>query len=1123
MPPFKLSTSLIVLLFIAFSLFNCQSTDTLFTQLSARQTGIDFNNVLEESDDFNVLKYGYFFNGGGVAAGDFNNDGRIDLFFTGNIRSNKLYLHTNDDGIAFEDVTEDAGVGGADGWNTGASVVDINNDGWLDIYVCRSAANSAPMRQNLLFVNDGKRPDGKVKFTNRAAEYGLADDGYSTQAAFFDYDRDGDLDCFLLNHSVQQYAGFSRMIADYKTQDNPDYRSKLYRNDFIDSTGRQTGQLKMKEITQASGLISNVLSFGLGVSITDFNNDGWPDMYISNDYNENDYLYINQHKNSQGQVTFKESIREAMGHTSLYSMGTDAADFNNDGHIDIVTLDMLPERNDRIKLTSGDDNYDKYQSLINAGFHHQTSRNMLHLNSPLRERGNQPLLAGEGQGVGFSEIGQLAGISNTDWSWSALFADFDNDGFKDLFVTNGYARDYTNMEFLKYSTDMQVANQQSGKVPTQMEIIDKMPSINEPNCIFRNKGDLTFEKKTNEWGFDHKNQSNGAIYADLDNDGDLDLVVSNVNEEAGIYQNNAQAKTPQNCLKINLKTPNEALKMGAKVVLFVKDKIQVQEFQPVRGFQSSMYVPLQFGLGKDTQIDSMVVTWMDGKKTILRQTKANQQLTVDYKESKIYPIVSNDATPTYFNLAALLPSLPSLPPINDFKIQPLLPQMRSDAGPCMAKGDINNDGREDVYIGGGRGQAGRLFLQTASGFVESKQADFKNTDSEDADAAFFDADGDKDLDLVVVSAGYALNSNDALLQPRLYLNQKGKFTSYIPFIGPETALFVNASSVAVADIDSDGDIDLFIGANCIPRRFPEAQASVLLENDGKGNFSIVKNFYHKSLVTAAVFSDINGDKKPDLLIVSEWSKPMVYLHKNGRLGSTPLEMALPTGLWKSIAATDLDGDGDDDFVVGNEGQNSQFHVVSKDKLKLYYGDFGDNGSVVPVLSLFENGKEYPYASRDELLDQIPLFKKKYPDYLSYSKATLSDIFGNDLLSTTPQLTADELRTGILWNNNGKFTFQPLPIEAQFAPVNGVIALDVNKDGKKDLILAGNLDKTRVRLGKMDANKGQVFLNQGQRKFQYLPQSKSGINVEGVVKSVTTVGKYILFGRNNLPVAVYQFP
>jgi len=1091
-------------------LTNCQSKDTLFTLLDAGDTGVDFKNYIEEDADNNVLKYGYFYNGGGVAAGDFNNDGRVDLYFTGNMVADKLYLNTTPENApqqqeqvepTFAAATQAAGIKHS-GWKTGVSIVDINNDGWLDIYVCRSGAEDPQLRKNLLYVNKGTAKNkndaisGWGGFTEQAAAYGLDDDSYTTQATFFDYDKDGDLDCFLLNHSVQAYAGFSNLIANYRQQTDSRYGSKLLRND----------KGKFSDITAQSGLINNVLSFGLGLNVSDFNNDGWLDLYITNDYNENDYLYLNQKNGS-----YKDVVREAMGHTSFYSMGTDAADVNNDGLPDIVTLDMQPEPNNRIKLTAGDDNYDKYQMLIKAGFHHQTMRNMLHINSP----------AARGGGAGlFSEIGQLAGISNTDWSWSALFADFDNDGLKDLFVTNGYARDYTNMEFLKYSTDKQVEGQNGKTMPTQMEVIEAMPSINEPNYIFRNKDGLTFEKKTKEWGFDKPSQSNGAIYADLDNDGDLDLVVNNINEKAFIYQNNNRPRTAGGgFLSVALKTPNEALKIGAKVVVWANGKAQYQEFQPVRGFQSAMYGLLHFGLGANATIDSVLVNWTDGKMSILKNIKINQNITADYRKTTvIQQTKAAMLSPLFLYHTSYI--IHQNPYINDFKIQPLLPEMRSYTGPCLAKGDVNGDGREDMYVGGGRGQAGCLFLQNKSGFVKMSQPDFeKDAAFEDSKAAFFDADGDKDLDLFVVSSGYALNAQDPLLAPRLYLNQKGQF---IHSLFTHSPLKINASALSTADLDADGDQDVFIGGNCVPGRFPEAQPSVLLLNDSKGAFTPSAQFSFAALVTGACFTDLNNDKRPDLLIVGEYMPPNVFINQNGKFTQNQaITQSLNCQITQSLCVADLDNDGDDDFVVGGMGQNHQFNITSDGKLALYYGDFGDNGGVVPVSSVLKNGQEYPYASRDELLDQIPLLKKKYPDYVSYSTATMGDILTDELRKKSKKLEANELRTGVLWSDKGTLTFESLPTEAQFAPVYAIAVLDVNNDGKKDLVLGGNVTHTRVRMGKCDANQGQVFLNQGQRKFSYLSQAQSGLLLRGDVRAAAVVGPYLWFGINNQPMQTYS--
>ncbi len=1041
-------------------------SDTLFTRLDADDTGVTFNNFVEEDAENNVFQYGYFYNGGGVAAGDFNNDGRIDLYFTGNMVADKLYLNTTETGAeaTFEDITEAAGIKHS-GWKTGVSVVDINNDGWLDIYVCRSGAEDPNLRKNLLYINQGKGAEG-VKFAEKAADYGLDDPSYTTQAAFFDYDKDGDLDCFLLNHSVQQYAGFSNLISQYREQTDTRYGSKLLRNDAQ----------KFVDVSQEMGLINNVLSFGLGLNVTDLNNDGWLDLYVSNDYNENDYLYLNQEGKG-----FKESIREAMGHTSLYSMGTDAADVNNDGWMDIVTLDMLPAKNERIKLTAGDDNYDKYQSLIRAGFHHQTMRNMLQLNTPLP---TSPLSGGE---VTFSEIGQMAGISNTDWSWSALFADFDNDGFNDLFITNGYARDYTNMEFLKYSTDVQLEARQTGKNPETMDVIAKMPPINEPNYIFRNKGLSEegtwaggFDSKGKEWGFDQPSQSNGAVYADLDNDGDLDLVTNNVNEKAFIYQNNSlhtAESGASNYVQVNLKTPNEALKIGSKVAVYCKENVQTQEFQPARGFQSAMYAPLHFGLGKTTAIDSVTVTWADGKKTLVKAHQINQRISADYTNALLpvadFSILASQVP--FFNPVSFSVFTHSAPFINDFKIQTLLPQMLSGAGPCMAKGDVNGDGREDVYFGGGRGQAGALLFQTANGFTKTPQIAFeKDAAFEDAGAVLTDVDGDADLDLAVVSAGYALNATDSLLQPRLYINQKGTFARAQAAEGLN-ALRINGSVIIAADIDTDGDQDLFIGAHCVPGRYPEAQKSVLLKNDGKGKYTPDASFAYASLVTGAAFSDINNDKKTDLLLVGEWMKPTVLGNHNGKWeDKKEVTQSLGSLMSYALHKADLDNDGDDDFVLGNMGLNTQYHVTSGDKLKLYFNDFSGNGAVLPLVAVTEKGKEYPYASRDELLDQIPALKKQYSNYLSYSTATLDEMLGTELLTSATQSTADELKTGILWNERGRLIFKPLPVEAQYAPIYAIEAIDVDKDGKKDLILGGNMDRIRVRLERWMPTKDRFF-------------------------------------------------
>ncbi|MCX6218467.1 VCBS repeat-containing protein [Spirosoma sp.] len=1082
----------------------CDSTDTLFEKLPASKTNITFKNALEEAPDFNVLKYGYFYNGGGVAAADFNNDSLTDLYFTGNLSPNKLYLNKGD--LTFDDITDKASVAAANGWNTGVSVVDINADGWLDIYVCRSAASDIRLRRNLLFINNKD-----LTFTEKAADYGLDDPAYSTQAAFFDYDRDGDLDCFLLNHSVQEYAGFSRMISDYKQQANPNYSSKLYQN--------QNG--KFVDVSVSSGMISNVLSFGLAVAVTDFNNDGWLDFYVSNDYNENDYLYINQQDGS-----FREAVRDAMGHTSLYSMGSDAADVNNDGRMDLLTLDMLPERNERIKLTSGDDNYDKYTQLLRSGFHHQTMRNMLQLNVG-------EVSAGANKGVYppstplFSEIGQLAGISNTDWSWAGLFADVDNDGWKDLFITNGYARDYTNMEFLKFTMDEQLKARQPDAPTTSLDpmaVIAKMPSINEPNFIYRNRsgdsqaavrrsGQLMFTNETKSWGLDEPTQSNGAVYADLDNDGDLDLVINNVNAEAGIYENHTNEKESNHYLSLQLKSPNPAQLMGARATIWAGGRMQVQEFMPVRGFQSAMYGPLLFGLGQSPAADSVLIRWADGKTQFMDLNQISKPaagvVTIAYAPT---PERTQPVPPKpYWRSTTDLVWTHQSEAVNDFKIQPLLPYMLSTIGPCFAVGDANGDGRDDVFAGGGRGQGGQLFLAGKSGFSSMPQPAFlADRACADAGAEWLDADGDKDLDLVVSSAGYELAPDDARLRVRLYLNDGKGHLSRAAF--PDVR--VSASCVRSADVDGDGDRDLFIGARVVPGRYPETPVSHLLLNDGKGHFTDKPSpvLAQLGMVTDAAFADLipDGDR-PELIVATDFGPIQAFSCKGETLHRLDNLLPPATGCWNRLLVQDVNNDKKPDIIAANAGLNSQLQATADRPLTLY-GIKNTSGALLPVLAGYDRNnaadkQPYPFNARDEMLDQVVSLRKKFTDYTSYSKATITDLFGPDELKQAQKLEASTLQSGVFMSNGEQspsFTWQPLPIEAQTAPAYALAAVDVNHDGLPDLIVGGNREYNRVRLGKDDANRGQLFLNRGKGHFTYVPMATSGLAWDGDVRDFATV-------------------
>lgn len=1088
-----------------------EEKDTLFSLLPPSQTGIKFTNQLTESEEFNVLKYGYFYNGGGVAIGDLNNDGLQDIYFTGNMVGNRLYL--NKGGLEFEDVTESAGVAAMVGWKTGVTMADVNADGLLDIYVCRSGSSVAKERENLLYINQGN-----MRFTEQAAAYGLNDTGYSTQAAFFDYDNDGDLDMWLLNHSVQEYAGFSQISARLKVQKNPLFASRLFKNEGG----------KFEDISDQAGLVNNVLSFGLGIGISDFNKDGWADVYISNDYNEQDYLYLNN-----GDGTFSERLKECIGHTSLFSMGVDVADMNNDGWMDILTLDMLPEDNFRQKQILGPDNYDKYQMLVKSGFYHQNMRNMLQLNNGSIQLTDSARKPGKTNDVSFSEIGQLAGISNTDWSWAPLFADFNNDGYQDLFISNGYARDYTNMDFLSFAADEKMKEGQGSQKMTMQQIIGKMPSAIVKNYIYQNKGNLTFTKQTEEWGFNQTSISNGAAYADLDNDGDLDLVVNNTNEAAFVYQNNLEKQTNNNhFLKVKLAGEGKNKQgIGATVQIICNDKILVQEMMPTRGFQSSVPAELVFGLGK-SEVKSIRVTWPGGKVQTISTIKPDQTLTLQEKEAS-HPTAPPKTTSSFFTqVNSKIDFTHQEENFVDFKIQRLLPTALSTQGPHISKGDVNGDGREDLFIGGARGQESKLFIQTADAtFQALPQPDLaKDSASEDTDATFFDADGDKDLDLLVVSGGYCFSPDDPTLQPRLYTNDgRGKFTRKSELL---PSFSVDASCVKPGDMDGDGDADVFIGGRVIPGQYPKAPQSYLLVNNGKGQFTtqtdqIASDLEHVGMVTDALWLDVNADKALDLIVVGEWMPITLFINQQGKLTNqtSTYVSESSSGWWNRIIAGDFDKDGDMDLVAGNLGLNSLIKVNGQQPVTMFYSDFDNNSTIDPVLSYYIEGKNYPAFSRDELGGQMPAIKKRFTSYESYAKATVEDLFSKEQLQAAQQLTATHFHTSYLENKNGKFSIKELPIQAQFSPVYAIESLDINADGHLDILLGGNMEKTRVATGKYDASYGTALLGDGKGKFTYLPQPQSGLHIKGDIRDIVVLNQgnktSVVFAVNNDNVRTYS--
>lgn len=1093
-----------------------ESNTRLFTQLDKDETGIDFQNTLFDDDQLNVLNYIYFYNGGGTAIGDINNDGLPDILFTGNMVHNRLFI--NKGNFKFENITEKSGIAAAQGWCTGATMVDINGDGLTDIYICRSADGDPSRRRNLLYINNGPAtPGSAVTFTESASDYGIADPGFSTQAAFFDYDKDGDLDLFLINHSLHQYTTGAIENPGWRKESRPAFECKLYRNDF-DPVKKHA---VYTDVSAEAGIHSDVLTFGLGLAISDINNDGWPDVYVSNDFNEPDYLFINNgitpSPTGVPHVTFSERLSSCMDQTSLYSMGNDAADFNNDGLVDLVTLDMLPEDNHTQKMHSGAENFNKFQALFSRGFYYQYSRNMLQKNN--------------GDGT-FSEIGQLSGMSNTDWSWSPLFSDLDNDGNKDLLITNGYVKDYTDMDFLKYSADNAMHANTENKEQAIKEAIGRMPPSPGTSYLYRNNGNNTFTRANAQWGIDQKTVSAGAAYADLNNDGALDLVINNTNDYAGIYRNNGHGS---HYLKIRLfgDTKNST-GIGSKVKLFCKDTIFYQEAFPVRGFQSSVDPVLNFGTGSHTIVDSVLVIWPDDRFQVLRQVKSDQLVKIskkdasgawDYKAGAVTskPLLTNTSSSPISHTENIF---------NDFDQSPLLLNYLSRRGPCMAKADVNGDGLEDLYVGGSKGHPGHLFLQSKGGAFVPAQASAIEKDSlaDDGAALFFDANGDGHADLLVAAGGYELEANSPLLKPRLYLNDgKGRFSGS-PDAMPDLRL--NTSCAKAADIDGDGALDLLLCGRVLAAKYPISPGSKLLHNDGKGHFTDVTSRIAPALdsvgmVTDAAWIDLNSDRQPDLVLVGEWMPVTVLVNTGARLNDASSRyIKFPsTGWWNRIALADLNGDGKTDIVLGNQGTNNQFSASSQKPLTLYYKDFNRNGTIEPVFCYYIGDTSYPAASRDDLTGEIPFLKKKFIEYHSYADATIHDLFSEDELKGAGPLKAETLST--IWlENKGDSGFQPrtLPSEAQYAPVYAIAAADINGDGHPDLVLAGGNQWTRIRFGRYRANHGVLLLGDGKGNFHYLSQQQSGLKLRDDVRDVLNIGnsRQLIFGINDGPAAIYKY-
>lgn len=1065
----------------------------LFTALPSALTGIRFSNQLTETEALNILNYEYYYNGGGVAAGDINNDGKADLYFTANTGPNKLYLNKGD--FQFQDITRFAGVEGAGGWKTGVTMVDINADGWLDIYVCHSGKLAAEFRKNELFVNNKD-----LTFTERAAEYGLDDNSCSTQAAFFDFDRDGDLDMYLLNHNIVTYKNFD--IREMRSKRDSVAGDKLFRND----NGTFT------DISEAAGIKGSAIGFGLGVAIGDINNDGWPDIYIANDYTEPDYLY---HNNGDG--TFTDQLAQQLGHISQFAMGCEMADFNNDGWNDLITLDMLPEDNPRQKEMRGPANYDKYWLQVRYGYYHQVMRNTLQLNN---------------QNGTFSEIGQLANISNTDWSWTPLLVDFDNDGWKDLYITNGYRRNYINMDFLKYTyEDAKVKARRQGEKANLMELVNQIPSIDIPNYFFTNNSDLTFTDVSRENGITENSLSGGAVAVDLDNDGDRDLVVNNINQPAFIYRNEGRPNHHFLRLKFRGEGANP-FGIGTKVTVRVGHLSQYQEVQLAHGYQSCSDPTLLFGIDDATVVDDIIITWPDQRKQLIKKVPADQTLTIlqsDARTEKIKP-VSQKAK--LFTPADTLPFQHEENAYIDFKTEFLLPHKLSTFGPRMSIADVNNDGFTDVFFGSAAGYKNTMLLQHSSGFATTDQpalaADSMN---EDGESTFFDADKDGDLDLYIVSGGNEFEVGSPDLQDRLYLNDgKGNFTKATHRLPSDS---IAGLCIAPCDFDRDGDIDLFIGGCVQQGRYGLPVRSSLLMND-RGNFIDVTEKWCASLTVAgmvmdATWSDVNGDQRPDLILVGEWMPVRIFI-QNGNKLEEHLSEGIPnsSGWWNCVAAADLDHDGDIDLVGGNRGNNEQMKADSLHPAVMYVKDFDGNGTIDPIITYYIKDGMYPMASRDELLDQLLPLRKKYIYYRQYADETIDSIFTPSQLQGARTLTATEFRTCWFENDGrGNFTKHAFANSVQFSPVNTLLIEDFNGDKHLDILMAGNNFGLRAEMGRNDASFGNFLEGDGHGGFIDVPAVESGLLLRGECRDLQIVElangkKIIIAGMNNEKPITYLF-
>ncbi len=1067
--------------------------EPLFTKVTAATSNIHFENTVESQKDFNIFTYRNYFNGGGVAIGDINNDGLPDVYLTANQGENKLYL--NKGNFEFEDISKSSKTTGKNSWSTGVVMVDINADGFLDIYVCNAGNVKGDDQKNELFINNGPSADsGIITFTEKAEEYNLADSGFTTHAGFFDYDQDGDLDAYILNNSFIPVSslGFTNK-RDLRAKDwnIPEILKgggdKLLRND----NGVFT------DVSEDAGIYGSLIGFGLGVTIGDVNQDLLPDIYVSNDFYERDYLYINN-----GDGTFREEVKKWIQHLSLSSMGADMADINNDGLPEIFVTDMLPEKDQRLKETTSFENYDIYQLKKNRDFYNQYMQNSLQLNN------------GNGS---FSEISFYSGVAETDWSWGALLFDMDNDGYKDIYVSNGIYHDLTDQDFMNFfANDIIQKMTLTGKKEEVDSIINRMPSTPISNYAFKNNGDLTFDNATTAWGFEEPTFSNGAAYGDLDNDGDLDLVVNNFNMPVSVYQNKSE-RLGNNFVRVQIKGKDKnTFAIGSVVEIYANHEIIRQELVPTRGFQSSTEYIMTIGIGKINNIDSVKVIFPNQKTQSISSVNVNTLLQFDQEAGKEKDKPFSENQVTYFDEVTSDLQPHEEDPYVDFDYEGLIYKMQSREGPAIAIGDVNGDGNEDVFVGGAFKQSGRLYLQQGNGKVAASSFETEEV-FEDTAAAFLDIDTDGDLDLVLGSGG---NFKGARTGVRFYTNDgKGNF-SRGKIVAATNA---NVSTIASYDYDQDGDIDLFVGCLNVVGVYGVSPQSLLLENVGNGNFKDVllthaPEIREIGMVTEAIWKDVDGDELKDLILVGEWMSPKIFKNTKGKLKYQDNNLNKISGWFNTVKAEDLDNDGDIDLVLGNRGLNAKYQATEQHPMRLYVNDFDNNGTVEQIVTQHIASRDVPIQLKKEITAQINSLKKQNIKFSEYAKKSIKDLFPKEVLENTIVKEVNTFSSLIAYNDGkGNFEFVHLPQVAQLSCINAIETVDINEDGVLDLVLGGNNYNFKPQYSRLDASRGIVLLSTG--KQSYKPISSSGFLVEGEIKNLNwmsnkTGTKYLISGINN---------